>query len=158
MRDSRGKSSDEKNTTVQAKPAKPAKPKKTMHLRKEKDNAQGTNSINSSTSANRPTSKRKLSTNIGAIASEETMLSTILATNKPPKETKASLNQPILGPTRKCHPSRRASENSRISKDIANKKQAAAEKRQRRASSKTKSQAAEAALFTKQASQRNKRR
>ena len=50
MRDNRGKTPDEKNTTIQT---KPAKPKKTMHLRREKDNAQSTTvSSSPSTSAN----------------------------------------------------------------------------------------------------------
>ena len=69
------------------------------------------------------------------------MLSTLVETAKLPKEIKASANQPILRPTREYHPSEKASENSRISKDIANKKRATAEKKQRRASSKIQSQA-----------------
>ena len=148
MRDNKGKSSVGKNNNIQT---KLAKPKKAMHLRKDKDDAQSTTPSSSpSNPANRPPRKRKLSTDTGAVASEETTLSALAAAAKPPKKrVKASANQPIPRPTRECLPSEKASENNRISKDIANKKQAAAEKRQRRATNKAQRQAAESALLAK---------
>ena len=113
---------------------------------------------NSDDGSEPPSRKRKENTDTGAVDSVETPISILTETAKPPKKrAKASTNQPVPRSTRGYRPSEKVSDNSRISKDVASKKKEAAEKRQSRAAHKAQSQAAEVALLTKQASQRNKK-
>ena len=109
---------------------------------------------NSDDGSEPPRRKRKENTDTGTVDSVETPISILTETAKPPK---ASTNQPVPRFTRGCRPSKKVSENNRISKDVASKKKEATAKRQSRAAYKVQSQAAEVALLTKQASQRNKK-
>ena len=113
---------------------------------------------NSDDGSEPPSRKRKENTDTGAVDSAETPISILTETAKPPKKrAKASTNQAVPRSTRGCRPSKKVSENNRISKDVASKKKEATAKRQSRAAYKAQSQAAEVALLTKQASQRNKK-
>ena len=74
---------------------------------------------------------RKQNTDTGTVDSSGILLSTMDAIVEPSKKkVKASTNQPVLIYIRECHAPERLSEKDRISKDIANKRQTTAEKKQ----------------------------